>query len=282
MGAFSRSWGLTKTTFRIIGQDKELLLFPLIAFVLSVGWIAAMLIPTIGVQISREETIEWNAVEIAVSFITYLGLAFIATFGKFCVAFTTKTRLEGGNASFGESIGFAFRRLRQILAWSVIVATVGLILRSIDRASEKSGGAAAAVLSVLRSFLELAWNVVTLFVVPSMVYANHGPVDALKDSVSVLKQRWGESLVKHLGFGMIQFLVMLAGGLVTAGLFFLMHEGQLIWVPIGFLVVFVIGTALVFSVADTVFYVALYEYAVRDRVPRGWDQEFMDEAFRSS
>jgi hypothetical protein len=52
--ALSRSWNLTKVSFRVIGQDKELLLFPLIAMVLSVGYLLALLYPTIWLEMSRD------------------------------------------------------------------------------------------------------------------------------------------------------------------------------------------------------------------------------------
>ena len=50
-GVFSRSWHITKLSFRVIKQDKELLLFPILAGIFSIIFIFAMLFPTLIVGI---------------------------------------------------------------------------------------------------------------------------------------------------------------------------------------------------------------------------------------
>jgi hypothetical protein len=46
MGAFSRSWRITKLSFSVIGQDKEMLLFPLIASIASLAYMVALILPS--------------------------------------------------------------------------------------------------------------------------------------------------------------------------------------------------------------------------------------------
>lgn len=279
MGAFGRSWDLTKLTFGVINKDKELLLFPLIGAVLSIGWMAALIWPTIGVALSNDGSFEWGVIETVVTFVTYLGLAFFGTFTKFCVAYTAKVRFEGGDASFGESIKFTLGKVMLVLGWATIAATVGLIFKFLDQLAERLGGIGEIVINIFASLLGMAWSLLTLFVVPSMVYEGHGPVDALKESTEVFKATWGEALVKHFGLGLVSFVVYMAGGLVTVGLFQVMNEGALIWVPIGFAVLFFIGAGLLFAVADTVFNTALYAYAAKREVPQGWNEETLMGAF---
>jgi hypothetical protein len=70
----------------------------------------------------------YGIVQYAIIFLTYLGLAFIATFFNVCVVYTVKIRFEGGNATFMESLKFALSKIGLIFYWSLISATVGLVL----------------------------------------------------------------------------------------------------------------------------------------------------------
>ena len=110
---FARSWEITKLSFNVIKKDKELLLFPALAGLFSIMFLIAMLVPSIIISFIQEgmgpET--YGIMEYIVLFITYLGLAFIATFFNVCVVYTTKIRFEGNNATFMESIRFAVSKI---------------------------------------------------------------------------------------------------------------------------------------------------------------------------
>jgi hypothetical protein len=208
MGVFSRSWKVTKLSFDVMKKDKELLLFPLLGGIFSIIFVFVMLFPTIISRVITEATqsIRFGALEYTLLFITYLGLSFIAVFFNVCVVYTTKTRFEGGNATFFESIKFAISKIHLIFVWSLVSATVGLILKILERASEKAGQMGKIILSIVRLMLGLIWSLVTIFVVPAMVYNNLGPIDAIKKSVHTLKKTWGESLIRAVGLGLVQFL----------------------------------------------------------------------------
>ena len=291
MGVLSRSWRLTKLSFEVIKQDKEMLLFPLLAGIFSLLYAVALIYPTIIVAFMRQSAsaggtgseVAFNMVDYALLFVTYLGLSFIATFFNVCVVFTTKTRFDGGDATFMDSIKFAVGKLHLIFAWSLIAATVGMVLRVLDQAAERAGGAGRIVIAILTSILGLMWSIITIFVVPAMVYDNLGPFQAIKRSVSTLKQTWGESLARHYGLGLIEFLVVLLGIGATIALFILL--GSLgstgVIIAISFGVVFILGVVLVFNVAHTVFNTALYVYANRGGTPGGFDENILRGAFRS-
>ncbi len=282
MNALSRSWQLTKLSFRVIGQDKELLLFPLIALLLSVGYLLAMLYPTIWLEMSRDGSIEWDFANIVLTFLAYLGLAFIGTFSNMCVVYTAKKRFEGGDATFGESISFALGRIVQILGWATVSASVGLLFRALDNVAERAGGVGELVVGIFRSILGMVWSVITIFVVPSMVYRNTGPIDAIRDSVRVLRKTWGESLVRSIGFGLVQFLVMLLGVAVFAGLFATLGTSE-VMVPILIVgaIVYFVGVIFVFMLAEMIFNTALYAYASQGTMAPGYNQELLDGAIRT-
>ena len=275
----SRSWNLTKRSFSVIDKDKEMLLFALIGGLLSIGWIFAMLWPFVSLAIAEGvEQVEMTAIEWALTFVLYLGLSFIGTFTKVCITYTTKVRFEGGDATFGESIRFAFARLGQIIGWALIRATFGMLLFALRQLAEKAGAIGKIILRMLEGALGGLWDILTAFVVPAMVYEGVGPTDAFRRSAGLFKKTWGESLVKNIGFGWMQSLSIIGVTLTGFGLLSVFNSPPLVWLPVGFLVFGYVGVALLFSVASSVYDTALYVYATRNEVV-GYDPELISGAY---
>lgn len=285
MNVFSRSWQLTKLSFQVIKQDSEMLLFPLIGGVFSLLFSAALLFPTIIVDFMRQGTgggaqVALNMVDVAIVFVAYLGLAFIATFFNVCVVYTTKTRFEGGDATFMDSLKFAFSRIHQIFMWSLVSATVGLLLHALDRAAERAGAVGGLILNIIRSLLGAVWSILTIFVVPAMVYQDLGPISAVKSSAQTLRETWGESLVRHYGLGLMQFLLIALGVVITIAMGMVLGKlgGLGVGITIAFAVVYFLTVVLVFNVANAVFNTALYAWANTGRVPAGFDEATLQGA----
>lgn len=286
MGVFGRSWKLTRMSFGVIRQDKEMLFFPVIAGVLSTAFAFLLLFPTIIVGLLHDQGGEgstaFGALEYALVFTVYLGLAFITTFFNVCVVFTAKTRFEGGDATFLDSIRFAFGRTHLILAWSLVSATVGVLLYMLDNVAERAGFIGKLLLGAVRGILGAMWSIVTLFVIPAMVYHDLGPFEAIRRSVQTLKSTWGESLVRHYGLGLIQFLFLLLGFGLAVVLF--MALGSLgtvgIVIALGVTVAYFLGVILVFTVANNIFNTALYAYA-NGHPPSAFDAETLKNAFQA-
>lgn len=285
MNAFSRSWMITKLAFGVINKDRELLWFALLSFIFSTAFTIAMVVPSVLPSLldngfSRESMEIYHYVII---FLTYFGLAFIASFFNVCVVYTTKVRFEGGNATFGESLKFAFSRVGLIAQWSLLAATVGLILRILDDLASRLGKIGQIVAQLVIGLIGMAWSIVTIFVVPVLVYEGVGPIDAVKKSTQIIKKTWGESLIKAIGLGLIQFFVFFLIIVSTGGLTYLLMQqfeftGMLIGVGIGALLLLLAG--IIFSVASTIFNTALYVYANNNLVPSGFNEDVVKGAFR--
>ena len=145
------------------------------------------------------------------------------------------------------------------------------------------GNIGRVVVKMIRGIIGMAWNIVTIFVIPGMVYYNLGPKAAIKKSVDTLGKTWGESLVRHFGMGLIQFLVGLVGVGIGVLLFFLIFpfsEFYAILIAIGVVIVYFIILSLVFNVANSVYNTALFVYADTGKIPEGFNQELMSKAFK--
>ena len=285
MNAFSRSWMITKLTFAVINKDRELIWFALLSFIFSSMFAVAMIFPTIlpTVMDSGFSTDSLKFFEYAIIFLTYFGLAFIATFFNVCVVYTTKVRFEGGNATFSESLNFAFSRIPVIIQWSLVSATVGLILRILHDLASNLGKIGQIVANILIGLLGMAWSIITIFVVPVLVYENVGPIAAIKKSTAVIKKTWGESLIKTIGLGLVQaltfVLIVLICGAITFGLM-RAFDVMGLFVGIGSAAFVLLFTGLIFTVASTIFNTALYVYANNNLVAPGFREDVVKGAFK--
>jgi hypothetical protein len=187
-------------------------------------------------------------------------------------------RFKGGNPTLSDGIRAANAALPQILAWALVSATVGLILKIIESSNEKAGQFVAGLLG-------MAWSAVTYFVVPSLVVARLGPVEAFKRSTAMLKRTWGEALSANFGIGLIFLLVGLvalipligAGALIAAGV----NSGSTVLLVLGIvaLVVIIVTIALISSALSAILQAALYLYAAEQVIPQGMDGQMLRDAF---
>ncbi len=282
--AFSRSWEITKATFSVIKHDKELLLFPVLSMIFSLLFIVVLLLPTsVFLAIKGEGASALVGIDFLFLFLLYLILAFVATFFNVCVVYTAKIRFEGGNATFGESIKFAFSKIRLIFYWSLISATVGLILRALENSAERFGQVGQILVKVLTGALGLIWSIITIFVIPVMVYEDIGPFDAIKKSALVIKKTWGESLIRHFGLGFVEMIFFILGLIVFSVLGMLAFSlgGIALIIVIILGVIYLLGIVLIFGIANTIFNTALYFYANTGKIPGEFSKEEMDGAFKS-
>ena len=288
MGFWDRTWSLVGMTFDVIKKDREMLLFPILAGIFSVIYSVAMLFPTVishFLEAAGTSSFVWGPAQWASTFATYFGLAFITTFFNVCVVYTTKVRLSGGDATFGDSISFALSRFSRIFIWALVSASVGMLFRAIENTAQNVKGIGGILLSMVRSIFSAAWTVLTLFVVPAMVYHDLGPIGALKSSAETLRQTWGESLVRHYGMGFASFLFIALGVLGGVGVGFGMSAGlpsTIGLVLLGLIGVYILGVVLVFNVANSVFNTALYHYASTRQVPQGFTADTMQGAFTAN
>lgn len=285
MNAFSRSWTITKLSFAVINKDRELLGFALLSFIFSTAFTIAMIFPSVLPTLVQND-FSRESLEIfqyALIFLTYFGLAFIATFFNVCVVYTTKVRFEGGNATFGESFKFAMTRIPVIFKWSLVSATVGLLLRILHQLASRLGKIGQIIAQIVIGLMGMAWSIVTIFVVPVLVYENIGPIDAIKKSAAVIKKTWGESLIRAIGLGLVQFLTFVIIIALTGGLtYFLTNNYGVVGMFVGVCIAagLLLLTGLIFSVATSIFNTALYVYANNNQVASGFDEDVVKGAFR--
>jgi len=271
-GKFSRSWELARASASVLRSDKELLLFPLFSGVATLVVMATFLLPIMALRLFSDGFGIGAAVA---GFLFYFVQYSVIVFFNCALVGAAMTRLDGGDPTLADGLRAARARLPQILGWAAIAATVGVVLRSLkDRKNH-------ALVRMLGSGLGVAWTVATFLVVPVLVSRDVGPIDALKESTSLLRRTWGENIVGQAGigvaFGVIHFLVVVAG-VVMVMLALKASVALAVAVGAAFLLA-VLLLGIVQSALSGIYSAALYRYAVSREVPAAFRGSDLEHAF---
>ena len=277
MGRFARSWDLFKTSLRVVRQDKELLWMPVlsglatlvaVAAVSGVGFLSGVWPETQAADGSA------NIPGIALAFVLYIVLAFIALFFNAAVVAGANERLAGGDPTMASALRAASRKAGKLFLWSIVVATVNVLLQAVR---ERSG----AVGQIMASIAGTAWNLATYFMVPILVFEDKGVGASLRRSGGLFKQTWGETVLGQGGLGLAGLVLgIAAAGIGLLAIFLLSGLGLAgLAAGIAILVVAVVGVIALTSVLEGVYKAALYRYATTQQVAPGFTAEQVGGAF---
>lgn len=273
IGKIGNSWALAKTSWEVLKQDRELMLFPLISgatvvLVASTFFGGAMLL---GFGGALEEGSPLAAIG---GFLFYLVTYTIIFFFQSALVGAALIRLDGGDPTVKDGFRIALDRLGTIIAYAAIAATVGMILRMIQ---ERVG----FVGNIVAGLLGMAWTLATYMVVPVLVSQDLDPIEAIKESGMLLKKTWGEQVSANIGFGAITTLAIL--GIVAGGVLGIVLTANIAPVLIPFIVLSMIGgvvaVVLVSSTLSGIYTAALYRFATTGEAPPGFEGRFMSGAF---
>jgi hypothetical protein len=275
----SNSFSLAGSSWRLLRDDKKLILFPVISGVCCLLVMVSFCIPFLAnpglldfphdAQGNVQIPIWVYPTLFAFYFVNY----FVIIFFNAALISCAVLRFNGQEASLGDGLSIAASRLPQILAWALVSATVGFLLKLIESAHEKVGQIVSAILGT-------AWNVITYFVVPILVVEKLGPIAAIQRSLSLLKKAWGEALVGQIGLGLVLFLLLLPAILLAAiGVFALGSVPALGVIMLVIAVVYFLIWSAVGPAINGIFLAALYQYASSGMTPNGFDQQALSGAF---
>ena len=275
----SRSWQLVKASGSVLMEDKELLIFPLISSIATVVVVACFALPIIGMGaldgLSGGRNGGMSTGAYVVGFLFYLCQYFVIFFFNAALVGAAMIRLDGGNPSVGDGLRIAASKAGSILGYAFIAATVGMILRAIQ---ERVG----FIGKIVAGLLGAGWTIATYLVVPVLVARDVGPVEAVKESATLLKKTWGENVIGQAGlgfaFGLIQFSVITCGVLLVIAAAFT-QNAPLIILTVVFVIAAVIVTALIHSALSGIYAAALYRYASGGERTPGFDSSTLQQAF---
>jgi len=269
--SIGRSFALVKTSWNILMQDKKLLAFPVMSGVISLLVLATFVLPLLFVDPLKNGVPGGSLVFYAALFLFYVVSYFVVIFFNTALITCVYARLNGKDMTIGEALSSSTRHLPSILAWALVSATIGLLLHMLEERAGFIGQIAASLIGG-------AWGLVTFFVVPVLVLEDKGVFDSLKESVSLIRKTWGESIV---GAGSIMIIFLLIGVVAFLGVLAVMMTGSsiLFWTAVVLFIILAIILAVVASAMQGIFVTALYQFARTGTVPTAFDRDLIQNAF---
>ncbi len=268
------SFGLARSSWLVLLTDKKLIVFPLLSGISCLLVLASFIAP-VALSPRLQQLFDDQSPLLWVGlFLFYFVNYFVIVFFNSALVTCALMRFNGETPTLGDGFAAAVSRLPQILAWALVSATVGVVLKLIENVHEKAG-------AIISALLGTAWTVVTFFVVPVLVVERTGPIDAIKRSIAILKKTWGEALVGNFGLGLFTFLLLLPAFVILAAGAYLLTVSAPLGITVlvlGFLYLVLWGAAS--SALNGIFVSALYEYAARGQIPQGFDREQVELAFK--
>jgi hypothetical protein len=269
MSRIRRGWGLTKKSWGLLREHRELIRFPLYGAAATI--VCAIVVVGPGLYLIDDGKAAFGGPLAVIGF--YL-LATIGTYFSVALAACADMIFHGREGTVGDGLAVARSRFSQIAGWAAISTVVGLILSALE-----NQGLVGQIASRL---LAVGWSLITFLAVPVIALEGAGPIETLKRSSSLFKSRWGQQVTGNIAIGGAVFLF----GILPSIL--LVVAGALVWTSVSFVgallvVVGVIGFAisvLISSALSGIFGVALYRYALDGEALGGFTSEEMESAVR--
>jgi hypothetical protein len=266
-----RSWQLVKASWRILSQDRKLLVFPVLSGIITLLVVVSFILPLVLSGAVLGQITAGPAPWYVLLFLFYVVSYFVAIFFNTALITCVHALLQGRETSITEGLSNAARHIGPILAWAIVAATVGVILRAIQ---DRAGFIGRIAISIIGGI----WSLVTIFVVPVLVLEDKGVVASMKESVALFKKTWGESVVGSVSIGVIFGVIVLVGLLgVFAALF--TRSITVMILGVAFFILLIAVVSVVASAMQGIFVTALYTYAKTGNVPTGFGKGVLENAF---
>jgi hypothetical protein len=271
----SRGIELTRQSWNVLREEKTLLVFPLLSGTACMLILASFVLPLwltgYAQGILDDGKLRQDPVAYVLLFLFYFANYFVVVFFNAAMISCAIIRFKGQDATLGDGVSAAMRRLPQIAAWAAVSASVGLILKAIESRSERLGQFAANLLGA-------GWTIATYFVVPVLVVEGVGPIAAVKRSFGILRKTWGEALTARFGIGFVVGLAVLVS-IIPGALGMISGNVAAMVIGIAISAVLVLAISLISSALNAIVLAAMYLYAAEGQVPAQFDEQLLASAY---
>jgi hypothetical protein len=270
MRRIKRGWGLTKKSWALLNEHRELIRFPLYGAVATTLLAIVFLGP--GLYLLDQDELGGAIPLIVIGVYVLSVVGFYFSVG---LAACADLIFRGQPATVGDGLAVARSRFSQICGWAAVSTAISVLMGALENQGGIGGQIAARLVG-------MAWSLVTFLAVPVIAIEGTGPLQTLKRSAAMFRQRWGQQITGNIAIGGAVFLL---GVLPAVGLIVI---GVAVWPSASFLgaLLVVIG-ALVLAIAmlvsralSGIFGVALYRYALDGETVGGFTREELESAVK--
>jgi hypothetical protein len=270
MNRIQNGWKITINSFKILKANQQLIIFPILSGLSIILIMASFFTAVFAASGWHFPDIDVNnaAINYLIIFIFYVVNYFVVIFFNMALIHCTHLYFKGEEVTVKKGLQYSVSRIGAIFSWALFAGTVGFILKMIQ---ENSG----IIGKIITGLIGIVWSIATFFVLPVIAYENVGPVDAIKRSTQLMKQKWGETLTSRFSFGLIQ---LLAFAVIAIPCFLLgAYIHPVLGIALAIIGVFIVITIM--SAAQTIFVSAIY-HNVTDEPVAYFDQQLVDNLFQ--
>lgn len=260
MGKWGESKLLSEKSWSLLRENRYLLWFPIIGFAIAVIPLAAFGLWALSL---------WNVgstfAAIVVGVIGLVLVSFVFSLSGGAIVAAVDEELAGRDASVGSGFRRAFAHVGALAVWALVQAAVSALLGLIRGNPSNGAGEGRRMLAGVGG---AAWSIVTLFVTPFIVLQGQGPIQAMKSSVLMVKEKWGLQVTGGVRIGVRLFILIIpAIVLIFVGSLLFFNQGT--YASLG-LILIVIGIALavvwalIANAVRAIFAVALFHFTIGD------------------
>ncbi len=248
----TRGWQLAGISFGIINKNKNLLVFPVLSvaafFLIVASFIGGFAALTgDGAQASTNMD---HKTELLLLFIFYFINSAVIIFFNMALIHCVFKVLSGDTVRVKDGFMFALSKIKVILTWALICATVDLVIKMIEDKHE-------AISSIISGLFGILWSLATFLVVPVLAYENLDVPEAMRRSTDLFKKTWGERAGAAFSFALIGWVFFLMFA-ITLGVFVLPRS-----FPLFIIALMILGGIIscIIAAAQTVFLASVYQFA---------------------
>lgn len=250
-GKMARGWRLTKASWEVIRNDRTMIWIALIGA--GSGLAGAAAIAYFSGYFNSPSHARGHAAIVAA--IALYPLTFISVYFNVALAGAAAAHFEGHPIGVREALAISWERKGRIAQWALLAAGVGLVIDQLVSRIPFGG-------RIFAWLADAAWSVATIFAVPLLAFEGRGPIETAKESVHLIKGKWGEGITGLVSIGAWTIFAMIPIGILFAvGLVADRNDpnlgAALIAIAVGGLL---LVSALSLATRE-VFSVALYRYA---------------------
>jgi hypothetical protein len=266
-----RGWALTKKSWGVLNEHRELIRFPLFGALATIVPAIVFLGP--GLYLFDKDQLA-GAIPLVV--IGVYALSVVGFYFSVGLAACADMIFRGEQATVADGLAVARSRFAQICGWAAVSTAISAVMGVLENQGGIGGQIAARLVG-------MAWSLVTFLAVPVIAIEGTGPVETIKRSASMFKSRWGQQITGNIAIGGAVFLfgMLPAAALVVIGL--------AVWSSASFLgALLVVVGALMFAISllvskalSGIFGVALYRYALDGTPVGGFTAEELESAVKS-
>jgi len=265
-----RGWRLTKAAWALIRRDPTMISIALMGSGCGLAGGAALLYFS---GYLSSPTHSQGGLALA-AIIGLYPMTFLSVFFNVALAGAAAASFDGRPIGVREALGISWKRLGRIARWSLLAAGVGLVLEQIASRIPGAGRLASWLLGA-------AWSLATIFAVPLLALEGAGPLETAKESVRLIKSRWGEGITGLAGIGVWTVFATIPAVILFVVGFSMRDQDATLSAA---LIAIAVGAILLVSAASLatqqVFSVALYRYANGAADTRGFAAADLEEPFR--